>query len=61
MCITSKRKKRAPIGLVQDTIDLTKSEEYHVDREHFYDGKRIIELPDANRYSLEQRVDDGKN
>ena len=48
-------------GVVQDTITWTESEKYHMNRENFYNGKRTIELPDDNRYSLEQRVDNGKN
>ena len=48
-------------GVVQDTIAWTESEYYHIDRENFYNGKRTIEIPDDNRYSMEQRVDNGKN
>ena len=53
--------KRITNGLVQNEIKLTESELYMVDRERYFNGKRVHEIPSENRYTLEQRIDNGKN
>ena len=52
--------KRITNGLVQKEIQLTESERYMVDRERYFDGKRVHELPEDNLYTLDQRVDTDK-
>ena len=55
---TGNSKKKIINGLVQAEIPLTEAERYYVNREAEENckGKRIIEIPDDNWYTLDQRT-----
>ena len=53
--------KRVNNGLVQNEITLAADEKYSTDREGYFNGKRVHEMPDENCYSIEQRIENWKN
>ena len=50
-----KKTEKLVAGQVTTGIAMTESEKYHVERERYFQGKRVIEIPDDNYYTVEQR------
>ena len=50
-----KKNEKIVAGQVTTGIAMTESEKYHVERERYFQGKRVIEIPDDNYYTVEQR------
>ena len=54
------KKTKFVAGQVTTGIAMTESEKYHTERERYFEGKRVFEIPADNYYSLDQRTETKK-